>query len=255
MTNLPYREIAGLPEIRVVDLVALPREQRAELLPSLVAVHSTFFPEFPHVAAEWQAWHEGAPWPVPDVVGHLFLVFYGDEPVGEMIIDTHLRRGVDLVHFIAVRPPVRHLMPEHALRCWIRFFYEVGLADCQSAGVPYLGIVGEVPQRMVGLYQEYGFDQVGIDYGEPRHGMHWADHGPPEFFSNALIVFQNPDEPRPGGEAALAAVGAFSLDHYRVPAEHPFVARMLEGAAAQRELPADITAAARATVAADPWKF
>lgn len=255
--DLPAFAVAGLPDVQVLDLTdpGIDARRRDVLLEELAAIHLEVFADYPHVVDEWRLWRETGQWPVPGVTGHLFLVLHHDEPVGQMLIDTHLRRGVTLVHFIAVRGQTRAVMPVHALRAWIRFFYEVGRADCEAAGVPLIAVAGEVPVGMVRLYNEYGFDRVGIDYGEPEHGMGWREHGPPQFRQQALIMFRPPGSHIGAAQAAREVVETFALDHYRLPRDHPRVAAMLAGADHQRATPAAVAAAAQFTVDGDPWSF
>lgn len=237
--------IPGLTAVDVAD-ARLDRRCRDDLLARLIAVHLRYFADHPHVPAEWrQGLRVG--WPDPEVVVHLWLLRFGGQDVGEAIIHTNLRRGVVMFHFLAVDRETRYALPYHWLDELSDAVVECGRRDARSAGVPLRAMACEIPSEHLHKWARTGFRPMRTRYQEPRHGMHWREHGPsPEFFDMLGIIrvldahdegiggagTSAPERPTPDG----AAVRAFLLDHYRLDPTHPNVARMLAEADGVQEV-------------------
>lgn len=252
LTGLSTLEVLGLPEVRAVDLVQAPADRQDELIAELAQIHLEHFGDYPHVLEEWRQWRSSGTWAVPDSIGHAFLLVHRDQPIGELLIDLHPDSGVALIHFIAVRAPARRSIPGHSMRKWVRFYYDVVAADCRELGVPFVAVAGEVSADVLDLFTSFGFDKIAEDYAEPRHGMHWADFGEPEFIDQELVMLRPPDSSVAAASAAVAVVERMCLAHYRLPDSHPRVVEWLARAAKQRLLPPAIAAAARQTILGDP---
>jgi hypothetical protein len=218
-------ELPGIPDIEVVDVASgeLADQTRAVALQQLAAVHVGFFPDHAHVVDEWR---EGLAdgWPDESVRVHLWLLRHHGVPVGEVILHTNLRRRVVLVHFVALAAEVRRGLPRDWLESLSAGFVACGEIDAAEAGCQLRAVAGEIPGAHLHKWQPAGFDSAGVDYREPHHGMHWADFGDPEFFEMLAIV--RPNNPDDAG-AVGASMRGFLLDHYRLPADHPVVARIL----------------------------
>lgn len=255
MTHLPGFAMAGLPVLQLVDLTDpnLPRDAAAGLLAVAAEIHCGFFPGYEHVADEWRQWWRFGVYPVADVTGHVLIIVRDDKPVGQLVFDTNLRRGISLVHYFAVTPAGRADLPRGWLRHAARTFLDLGKADAAAAGRPLLGVAGEVPAAHVHKWTATGYAPLAVDYGEPRHGMHWREFGEPDLMSMSPILFTPlAGRSRPHAEVADAALRAFLIDHYRMDPQFPAVAAMLSQAAEVGRVPQEIADRAEFTELASP---
>ena len=231
--------LSGVPGIHIVDVLAGTGGERLE---QLQGIHSSFFPDHSHVLAEMaQAWSEGNF--DDDIVVHQWLLLSAGAPAGEFVFHTNLRRGVTVRHFLAMDENVRSSLP----RGWAGRLVDAAARqsdeDASSRGVDIVALMSEIgpdQPNLLAHWRELGHVSVpSIDYREPYYGKHWADYGDPQFFPMiANIRFTDAGLRRPPGEVVSAAVAAFLLDHYRLPADEPTVAAILERARAVQ--PADL---------------
>ena len=252
---LPTFDLAGLPVLQLLDLTSplLPQDTSSCLLDVVSEIHDSFFPGYEHVADEWRAWWRSGEYPVPDVVGHVILILRDGEPVGQIVFDTNVRRGISLVHYFAVTPTGRAGLPRGWLRHAARAFLDLGKADAAGAGRALLGVAGEVPAAHVHKWTATGYAPLGVDYGEPRHGMHWREFGEPDLMSMSPILF-TPLAGRalPHSHVADAALRAFLIDHYRMDPNFPATAAVLAQAAELGPVPIEIADRAEFTECAPP---
>lgn len=218
-------ELPGIPGIQVVDVAdpSLDDITRERALAQLADVHVAFFPDHAHVVDEWRDGLRTG-WPDDLVKVHLWLMLREGAPVGEVILHTNLRRRVVLVHFVALAPEVRRDVPRGWLLSLSEGFVARGEIDAASAGSELRAVAGEIPRAHLHKWQACGFEAADVGYLEPKHGMHWADYGEPEFFEMLAIVRRSsPDDTGAIG----AAMRGFLVDHYRLPPDHPMVAAIL----------------------------
>jgi hypothetical protein len=109
--------------------------------------------------------------------------------------------------------------------------------DAQSRGIEIVALMSEIDPgqpRLLAHWRKLGHVSVpSIDYREPYHGKHWRDAGPLNFFPMVPNVkITDAGLRRPLGDVVSAAVSAFLLDHYLLPADEPTVAGVLERARA-----------------------
>lgn len=230
--------IAGLPRLTFVDVAGLRGPEANQRLAQLLTVHREFFADYRYIEPEWLALLSGTR-ADPLVVPHLWLALQDDVPVGEVIIHTNLRRRVALVHFVAFTAPVRRAMPRDWLASLSAAFEAAGQIDAAAAGVPLLGVMGEVPPEHVHKWLNGGFEPVPVPYVEPLDGPDWVDHpsaeeppGPLAWHTIQPILRLAAGVP-PDQWVAVADAGlrGFLLDYYRVPATHPRIAGLFPGAA------------------------
>lgn len=222
-------ELPGVPLLTIVDAArpGLGAAERAGLVADFRALHRSHFPDFGHVVGEVDAFLAGE-WDDPQVVPHLWLLREGEVSIGYVLPYTNTRRGVVLVHFVAVAAQYRAGLPHGWLQHLADAWEAMGSVDCAQAGTALIGLAGEVPKAAVGMWRPCGFEPVPVAYWEVRHGSHWRDHGEPEFFPMTLVVrVAAGGVPLSRAQVEDAAVRAFSVDHYLLPAEHPVVAGML----------------------------
>jgi hypothetical protein len=227
--------LEGVPALRVLDVVPPVRVER---LRQLQDIHARHFPDYLHVVDELeQDWRDGAA--DPAVVVHQLLLLHEDEPVGEFIVHTNLRRGIVLRHYLAVDEPARPLLRPGWVTHLVDAVAELGRRDAAAAARPLLAMTSEVQEHHLAGWRRLGHRPLDIGYAEPRWGKHWRDHGPVQMLPITPVVALLPDgrvrpdgSPRPFAEVAHAGVTAFLVDHYRLPPDHPEVAAILARAAA-----------------------
>ena len=252
---LPVFDLAGLPTLQLLDLTnpVLDRERAGTLLDVAAEIHHTYFPGYEHVVDEWRVWWDSGDYPVPDVIGHVLLILRDGRPVGLLVFDTNLRRQVSLVHYFAVSPAGRSGLPRGWLRHAARTFVDLGKADAHAHGTTLHGVAGEVPAEHVHKWTATGYAPLLVEYGEPRHGMHWRDFGAPELLGIHPILFTSQAGTEvPPVEVADAGLRAFLVDHYRMDPGFPATATTLQQAAAVGTIPADFARAAAFTETAPP---
>lgn len=229
MTHDPLgtlRELTGL-EVEEVIGVDAARERLDEL-------HRQFllhFPDHSHVVDELtQAW--AGRWPDPNVIVHAWLLELAGEAVGFAVVHTSLSRQILLQHFIGMDPEAGARLP---LR-WVGYFMDAlrdtAARDCENAGTVLLGQMGEHHDEHLRAWSRFGYVTLDVDYREPSHGRHWADHGSPSFFPmTPQLRVTEAGAALPFADVATAALEAFLLDHYLLPRDEPTVARTLALAA------------------------
>lgn len=221
--------LPGVPALRVLDVVDPAPVER---LHQLQAIHAEHFPDYLHVLDELEHdWRAGSD--DPAVVVHQLLLLHDDDPVGEFVVHTNLRRGIVLRHYLAVRERARPLLHPGWVTHLVSAVADLGQRDTAAAGVPLLAMTSEVQERHLAGWRRLGHRPLEIGYAEPRWGKGWREHGAPQLLPiTPVVLLLHDGQERPFGEVALAGVSAFLLDHYRLPSDHPQVAEILSRAAA-----------------------
>lgn len=232
-------ELPGIPGVTFVDLCdpAVPPELRARLFKQLVSVHTAFFDDYPHVCPEWRDEIAGRPLD-PETDVHLWLAISEGQPAGEVILHTNRRRGVVLVHFVAMTAPVRRSLPRDWLVALGDGFEASGVRDVGDA--PLLAVVGEVPAAHVHKWRPSGFAPLDVGYVEPRDGRSWRSTGREELRRTTPVLRLTPAGSQlPYGQVAAEALRAFALDYYDMDAGSPECTAMV-AAAEDLTAPADV---------------
>lgn len=229
MTDGPLdtlRQLTGL-EVEEVSGVGAPRERLDELQRQFLL----YFPDYVHVLGELElAW--AGEWPDSDVIVHAWLLQLEGEVEGFAIVHTSLSRQILLQHFIGMSSQARAVLP---LR-WIGYFMDAlrdtAARDCENAGTLLLGQMGEHYDEHLRSWSRFGYVSLDIEYGEPQHGAHWAEHGEPVYLPlTAQLRRTKAGEALPFADVATAALEAFLVDYYQLPRDEPAVARILARAA------------------------
>jgi hypothetical protein len=226
--------------VHMRDVVAAsPDPWETADLDALIGIFDECFPGHPHVRAELRANAE-QPSMRGDRTVHQILATVDGHPAGFVVVHANLRRGVGLIHFLGVREPFRgargsdRSLASHLVERAVA----VAFADGVHANRPLIyGVVAESEDDWLPTWRHWGFTPIDIAYVEPFHGMHWATHGEATFFEMTLVRYPNPlaeDDPSAG---QVAAVSAFSLDHYLLPADHPRIAPLLGSRSTDMSLP------------------
>ena len=223
LTGLQAREVIGSADRADLDLLI------AEL------VH--YFPDHAHVAGELeQAW--AGEWPDDQVLVHGWLLDVDGRTAGFCIVHTNLRRGILVQHFIGMDPEVGRTLPLRWVGYLMDALRDTAIEDGDKAGVTILGQMGEHYPEHLRAWSRFGYVALDIDYQEPMHGRHWADHSTsPTFFPMiAMLRTTRAVDDLPLCDVAVRGVEAFLLDHYLLPPDDPTVERILAAAA---HLPAE----------------
>jgi hypothetical protein len=225
--------VPTVPELELVDLFepsgcAL---SSLEILEQLGEVHRHYFNDYSLVIRDWrEQLDSGAP--PPDRVVHAWLVMRGGKPVGEIVIDVNLPRGIAMIHFVAVHAGARSDLP----RSWLADVLEACVDACRqsatSRGFTLVAVMAECEDPLVRRWQEIGYTAVDVDYFEPRHGRYWQEYGEPQFHDlNACIARMPESVDIEWAEIVTTAVTAFLVDHHQVPASDPRLLACLDRAA------------------------
>jgi hypothetical protein len=231
MTLRDGHSLAGVPGIDVVDV--LPGTDHTRLT-QLQGIHALTFADHSHVLVEMeQAWSEGSF--DPGIIVHQWLLLHEGEPVGEFVFHTNLRRAITVRHFLAMDKDVRAALPLGWAAQLVDAAQRQSEEDAQSRGIEIMALMSEIDPdqpRLLAHWRRLGHVSVpSIDYREPYHGKHWRDAGPLAFFPMVPnIKITDAGLRRPLGDVVSAAVSAFLLDHYLLPADEPMVAGIIDRA-------------------------
>jgi len=218
-------------ETGLVAVDAMGSEATDATLEQLLVLHLHHFPEHAHVCDELRLARRVGPHD-PDVIIHAWLLQVDSLPVGYVIFHTNLRRRIVLQHFVGMDEDTRAQLPFRWIGQLSDAVVEAGVLDAEEHGVELLGAMGENPPQHEAAWHRLGYRTIDVDYREPNHGMHWADFGPITYFPmTAMVRLTTAGQQVPFAEVATAAVSAFLLDHYQLPADEPTVAGILERAA------------------------
>lgn len=231
--GVAHFELPGVPELEVFDVTsaAMAPDERTELFDVFSAWHRRFFPDHLYVIDDMREALDGR-WPDPLVVVHLWVFRYRGRTHGFSITHTNLRRAIGMVHFVAFDQAYRHSLPRGWRVDLHHAWQHTGQIDCAEAGGELLGFMGEVSDRQVRTWLPSGYRPIGVDYFEPKHGRHWADYGPPEYFPmNPILALTEMGRRANYADVAGAALRAFLLDAYELPEDEPPVAATLAQAA------------------------
>ena len=220
------RLLADRCGIDIVDVVDPHTDDRH--LSALAEIHLRHFPGHGHVAAEIEALRSDG---LPDDLRHAWLFLRNGQPIGEAIFGSVTHRATALMHFVVVDAAHRSQLPLGWFADLIDAVEITAADDLRDRGVDLRGIIAEVDSDATARWLRTGFVVLPIDYLEPHHGMHWASHGEPTFFSMTPVLRRTAAGTAALlGEVAHDAISAFLLDHYRLDADHPVVRGVLTAA-------------------------
>jgi hypothetical protein len=225
-------ELEGVPGLRMIDLVhdPLDDEERSLRLRQLADIHLRYFAGHEHVIGEIA--EAFTRWPDDEVVVHPWLLLVDDVPVGEYICHANLRRGIVLMHFLAMDHDARRTLPDDWRPRATEAARAVATRDAAARGRELVGMMAEIPPEQYWLWEPMGFHAADIGYLEPRHGRHWPEYDDGIFMPMQAIVRRiDAGEALPLSAVATAGLEAFLIDHYRLPRDHPVVATVMSRAA------------------------
>jgi len=217
-----------VPGVSIVDVQPGVSKERLEQLQEML-LH--WFPDHAHVADELaDAWEHGSF--DPDITVHQWLLLHDSSPRGLFIFHVNLRRGIVVRHFLAMDESVRGGLEPDWVRHLVAACEAQALRDACAREVEILALMSEIAPdqpRLLAHWAKLGHRAFPeIEYREPFHGKHWADHGQLRFFPMTANVYVTSAGARlPLSEVVEAAVSAFLLDHYRLPPDDPIVAGIL----------------------------
>lgn len=228
-------EVPGIPGITFIDLAHphLADEVRQPKLAEFMDMHRQYFPGYDHVYTEWQRGIAGD-WADPATTVHLWGLFLQDRHVGLIVYHVNARHRVGLVHFIAMAPQERAILPH----TWIESFCEMLLVEGDrdlSPDQPLLAAFGEVPATSIQKWARGDFLPTPVRYYEPVGGPTWRLNERPEFLFPILIMKRSlAGKQHDYGEMIAAGLRGFSEDYYQLPSTQWPCADMMAQAAAAR---------------------
>lgn len=216
--------------VQMRDLVAgSPDPWDADDLEALIELFMECFPGHPHVVAELRA-NADEPAMRGDRTVHQILATVDGSAAGFVVVHANLRRHIGLIHFLGVRTSFRGSRRDDrsVASHLVSRALTVACADGEQAGHELVhGVVAESEDEWLPIWHHWGFTRIDVPYVEPFHGMHWSALGEPTFFDMTLVRKPHPVGSGDPHAAQVAAVSAFSIDHYRLPADHPRIAPLL----------------------------
>lgn len=238
MTVIPCEAAPALTAIDVND-ASLPSLERERLLGALIGVHGRHFPAYTYVTDQLVAGTA-----LPDTIQHAWVLQVAGVAAGEFVFHTCLRRRIVQIHYVAMDPTGAAQLPLGWLADVTDAVLATSTAEADALGVGLLGMAGEMfsTPRDYRRWRRKGFLILALDYREPVAGRDWASR--PHDFNPLTIGLRLTD----GGRAASAGMvldcvlGAFLLDYYGLPRDHPEVVRMFDEAARMglAELPDEV---------------
>lgn len=214
----------SLLETVEVNDASLGQSARTALAEQLTTIHMRYFSAYPQVMDEVIEDLE-----LPETIAHAWLLRVQGQPVGEFLFHTSLRRRVVQIHYVAMDPDARHVLPLG----WLADVTDAALAASQieaaAYGLDLLAMAGEMynTPRDFRRWRRKGFLILALDYREPVTGRLWARQPNLEFNRLTLGVRLTPTGLlAPPAEVLDAVLAAFLLDYYALPADNPEVCRM-----------------------------
>lgn len=232
MTITPCSRSESLTAIDVNGEVA----DREQLLGALIGVHARHFPAYPYVTDQLVAGTD-----LPDTIRHAWLLQVNGRPAGEFLFHTCLRRRIVQIHYVGMDRSAAAELPVDWLADVTDAALATSRADAGRRGVELLGMAGEMfsTPRDFRRWRRKGFLILAMDYREPVAGRDWRLA--PDEFNPLTIGLRMTDAGRAADPLVVlnAALSAFLLDYYGLPADHPEVVRMFAEAARMQltELP------------------
>lgn len=199
-------------------------DDRESLLSELVPVHSRHFPAYPQVMDEVVEHLQ-----LPQTVPHAWLLRVDGRPAGEFLFHTCLRRRIVQIHYVAMDPQARSVLP----RGWLADVTDAALAasraEAAEHGVALLAMAGEMFSTPADYrrWRRKGFLILALDYREPVGGRRWP-HQEPVRFNRLTLGVRLTDAGRECDPTELLyeVLSSFLLDYYDLPADHPEVVRV-----------------------------
>ncbi len=226
-------DIPGVKEFSFIDVLPGASEQERD---ALIAIHlENFGTTYPHGVADIEkTWSEGSA--EGDIIEHQWLLLLSGNPVGEFIFRTNMRRRIVVRQFLSVNRAARADLPKGWLSALVEAVAECANQDVtqcvregtQPMGSQLIAMMSEVRPNHVPAWRTLGHISPNIDYREPVHGNHWAEHGEPTFTPMSPNILRLPaGNDVPLSVIASEGVSAFLLDYYRLPPTHEVVLEIL----------------------------
>jgi hypothetical protein len=198
------------------------------LVPELLAMHRTGFPEHDFVLERFQS-NALLPPDRDGLVVHQWVVVIDGAPSGFLLFDTNVSRRIGVSHYVYLDATASRVAVDgRRLLDWL--YRLVVLQVEHDVGGGSLGCVGEASDDRVRLFEWFGMRRLDVEYYEPSTGYRW--HGPGTPIKRMNLMWRPPDGVDPGSlepEAARAGSAAFLLDHYGFQADLDWVRAAVGG--------------------------
>jgi hypothetical protein len=225
--------VPGVPEFGVVDLFnsQLSDTEREEVFDAVVEVHSEYFPSYAHVLADFRTQVETNTSPPGERV-HEWLVMRDGKPAGVWTMNVNPSEGIVMMLFGAIHRDARIDLPREYLPRLVNFLLGLCIEEAHELGFELIAAILESDAERLPRWESCGFFVADPDYREPKHGIHWAEFGDPEFYSDysACVMAIDAGIGLPAKEIASIAIRTLLVDHYHLPSDHEAVISSLQRA-------------------------
>lgn len=223
-------QVPGVPEFSIVDLfdASLAATEREGVFVEVARMMHAYFPSYGHVVEDFRQQLESAVPPRNEFV-HAWLVIRDGEACGLWVMNINSLSGVIMMLFGAIHRNARIDLPREYLPRLVGFMHQLCLVEATAHDFSIFGVILESAERHLNRWRSCGFFVVDGEYREPKHGVHWAEFGPPDFYMDYSACVLPIAE---GLRLSRADVGQLCLDtllveHYGLPREHPVVVASL----------------------------
>ena len=224
-------QVEGVPEYKVVDLFdpQLSDIEREQVFEACIAIHSEYFPSYPHVIEELRDQLQSNVPPRGERV-HAWLVIREEDPVGLWVMNINVKNGIVMMLFGSIHRWARIDLPREYLTHLVNFLLGLCVAEAHKEQGRLCAAVLESDAGHVARWTSHGFFIADPEYREPRHGSRWSEFGDLKFFDEYSACVFRIDEGigMPNEVLAKIALTTLLVDHYLLPEDHQAVVSSLQ---------------------------
>jgi len=224
-------QVEGVSEYTVVDLFdpQLSEIEREEVFEACIAIHSEYFPSYPHVIEELQD-HLLSHVPPRGERVHAWLVVRDEEPVGLWVMNINAKNGIVMMLFGSIHRWARIDLPREYLTHLVNFLLSLCVAEAHNRDEKIYAAILESDTGHIARWVSHGFFVADPEYQEPQHGSRWSEFGDLKFFDAYSACVFPIDAGIGMSEEVLAKIALSTLlvDHYLLPEDHQAVVSSLQ---------------------------
>ena len=219
-------QVPGVPEFRIVDLfdAGLVDSERESIMVEVADIMTEYFPSYAHAVEDFER-QLASSVPPRDEFVHVWLVIRDGKACGLWVMNVNAVTGVIMMLFGAIHRQARIDLPREYLSKLVGFMHELCLIEATAHGFLIRGVILESAERHIDRWQSCGFFVADDEYREPKHGIHWATFGPPDFYDDysacVLPIAEGTRLKR--AELGQLCLETLLIEHYGLPRDHPAV--------------------------------
>lgn len=219
-------QVPGVPEFWIVDLfdARLVASERDSIMVEVADIMHEYFPSYAHVVEDFERQLESSVPPKDELV-HVWLVIRDGIACGVWVMNVNSVTGVIMMLFGAIHRQARIDLPREYLSKLVGFMHELCLIEAKGYDFTVFGVILESAERHIDRWESCGFFVADDEYREPKHGIHWAAFGPPDFYDDysacVLPIAEGTRLQR--AELGQMCLETLLIEHYGLPKEHPAV--------------------------------